>query len=92
MHPATLNVAFQSFIGAYTALGDRRLRSLLVPTGIARIALNPWVADRITYWYIKSFIASLEPEDRARAPFHFVKHIQWCEHQLAEAKAGRNIW
>lgn len=48
MHPATLDVAFQSFIGAYTALGDRRLRSLLVPTGIARIALNPWVADRIS--------------------------------------------
>lgn len=187
MHPATLDVAFQSFIGAYTAPGDRRLRSLLVPTGIARIALNPWVADRIsassnqqvdfistsaasvgnavegdievfdpesgatmihieglsfkpfsapsaaddhemfskwewapinadpllddskyyateqdrtdveiieriTYWYIKSFITSLEPEDRERAPFHFVKHIQWCEHQLAEAKAGRNVW
>ncbi|ETS80412.1 hypothetical protein PFICI_07941 [Pestalotiopsis fici W106-1] len=186
MHPATLDLAFQSFIGAYTAPGDRRLRSLLVPTGIARIAFNPWVAghingsskqidfistsaasvgngvegdievfdpesgatmlhieglsfkpfspptaaddhemfskwewapintdallddskyhateqdkadveiiERITYWYIKSFIASLEAEDREKAPFHFVKHIQWCEHQLAEAKAGRNVW
>ena len=30
MHPATLDVAFRSFIGAYTARGDRRLRSLLV--------------------------------------------------------------
>lgn len=47
IHPATLDVAFQSFIGAYTAPGDRRLRSLLVPTGINRIALNPWVSDRI---------------------------------------------
>ncbi|POS76977.1 polyketide synthase [Diaporthe helianthi] len=47
MHPATLDVAFQSFIGAYTAPGDRRLRSLLVPTGIERIALNPWVSDKI---------------------------------------------
>lgn len=47
IHPATLDVAFQSFIGAYTAPGDRRLRSLLVPTGIDRIALNPWVSDKI---------------------------------------------
>ena len=47
IHPSTLDVAFQSMIGAYTAPGDGRLRSLLVPTGIGRIALNPWVADRI---------------------------------------------
>lgn len=186
IHPATLDVAFQSFIGAYTAPGDRRLRSLLVPTGIARIALNPWVSDkihvlssqvnfistsaasvgntvegdievfdpeteatmlhieglsfkpfsppsaaddhemfskwdwaqinpdallddpkyhateqdkkdvavieRITYWYIKLFVASLTAEDRETAPFHFAKQIQWCEHQLAETKAGRNVW
>jgi acyl transferase domain-containing protein len=186
MHPATLDVAFQSFIGAYTAPGDRRLRSLLVPTGIERIALNPWVADRIhalssqvefistsaasvgntvegdievfdpetdatmihieglsfkpfsppsaaddhemfskwswgpvnadpllddskyhateqdrkdvevieriTYWYIKSFINSLTAEDREKAAFHFTKHIQWCEHMIAETEAGRNVW
>ncbi|KAI5251227.1 hypothetical protein E4T42_04483 [Aureobasidium subglaciale] len=41
MHPATLDVAFQTFISAYTAPGDRRLRSLLVPKGIGRVALNP---------------------------------------------------
>jgi hypothetical protein len=34
-------------MGAYTAPGDGRLRSLLLPTGIDRIALNPWVADGI---------------------------------------------
>lgn len=50
------------------------------------------IIERITYWYIKSFIASLEPEDREKAPFHFVKHIQWCEHQLVETKAGRHVW
>jgi len=47
IHPSMLDVAFQSMIGAYTAPGDGRLRSLFVPTGIGRIALNPWVADRI---------------------------------------------
>ncbi|KAJ4181992.1 hypothetical protein NW755_010680 [Fusarium falciforme] len=186
MHPATLDVAFQSFIGAYTAPGDRRLRSLLVPTGIDRIALNPWVAgrvdplsnevnfistsaasvgntvegdievfdaetgatmihieglgfkpfsppsaaddhdmfckwnwaeidpdtllddskyhateqdkskvaviERITYWYIKSFLASLTAEDREKAAWHSTKHIQWCEHVMAETEAGRNVW
>ncbi|KAI1374307.1 putative polyketide synthase [Hypoxylon crocopeplum] len=186
IHPATLDVAFQSFIGAYTAPGDRRLRSLLVPTGIDRIALNPWVADRIhalssevdfistsaasvgntvmgdievfdpeteatmiyveglsfkpfappsaaddhemfskwswgpmspdtllddsnyhateqdkkdvavieriTYWYIKSLIASITDEDREKAAFHFTKHIQWCEYIIAETEAGRNVW
>lgn len=35
-------------IGAYTAPGDRRIQGLLVPTGIGRIAFNPWVSDRIS--------------------------------------------
>ncbi|OAG36753.1 hypothetical protein AYO21_09026 [Fonsecaea monophora] len=47
IHPSTLDVAFQSMIGAYAAPGDGRLRSLLVPTGIGRIALSPGVADHI---------------------------------------------
>ncbi|EXJ69156.1 uncharacterized protein A1O5_08091 [Cladophialophora psammophila CBS 110553] len=47
IHPSTLDVAFQSMIGAYAAPGDGLLRSLLVPTGIDRIALNPWVAHWI---------------------------------------------
>ena len=47
IHPSTLDVAFQTMIGAYTAPGDGRIQSLLVPTGIGRIALNPWVADRM---------------------------------------------
>jgi acyl transferase domain-containing protein len=46
IHPASLDVDFQCFIGAYTAPGDRRLRSLLVPTGIDRIALNPMLTFR----------------------------------------------
>ncbi|KAL7934338.1 putative polyketide synthase [Trichoderma chlorosporum] len=44
LHPAGLDVAFQSFIGAYTAPGDGRLRTLLVPTQIDRIAVNPLLA------------------------------------------------
>jgi acyl transferase domain-containing protein len=46
IHPITLDVAFQSFIGAYTAPGDRRLRSILVPTGCDRIAINPCVSNQ----------------------------------------------
>lgn len=41
MHPAPLEIAFQTVIGACSAPGDRRLRSLYVPTHIARVALVP---------------------------------------------------
>lgn len=44
LHPATLDVAFQAFIGAFCAPGDGRLRSLHVPVSIARIAVNPWLS------------------------------------------------
>ncbi|OBT71831.1 Hybrid PKS-NRPS [Pseudogymnoascus sp. 05NY08] len=181
-----LDVAFQTFIGAYTSPGDKRLRNLLVPTGIDRIVLNPWATgqihslsrnanfvststagagngvagdievfdpdtratilqieglsfkpfsppsaaddhqmfakwtwsqlnpdavlddsryhssekdkaatemiERITYWYIKSFLNSLTTEDRGRAAFHQTKQIQWCEYIIAETKSGYNIW
>lgn len=48
LHPSVLDVAFQSMIAAYTGAGSGRMHSLLVPTGIARIALNPWVAAKAT--------------------------------------------
>lgn len=41
IHPATLDVAFQAFIAAFSAPGDARLWSLHVPVSIARIAINP---------------------------------------------------
>lgn len=41
MHPAPLDIAFQTVIGAYSSPGDRRLRSLYVPTHIDRISLAP---------------------------------------------------
>ncbi|WQF82203.1 Putative Acyl transferase domain superfamily, Condensation domain, ancestral KRAB domain, thiolase [Colletotrichum destructivum] len=41
MHPAPLDIAFQTVIGAYSSPGDRRLRSLYVPTHIDRISLVP---------------------------------------------------
>jgi len=44
LHPATLDVAFQAFIGAFCAPGDGRLRSLHVPVSIGRIAVNPWLS------------------------------------------------
>lgn len=47
LHPATLDVAFQTLIGASTAPGDGRLRSLLVPTSIGRISLNPWLCAQV---------------------------------------------
>ena len=48
IHPGTLDVALHSMIAAYTAPGDGRIQSLLVPTAIGRIALNPWVTDRMS--------------------------------------------
>lgn len=41
LHPAVLDVAFQTLIGAVSAPGDGLMRSLLVPTSIGRIAINP---------------------------------------------------
>lgn len=41
LHPAPLDIAFQTVIGAYSSPGDRRLRSLYVPTHIGRISLVP---------------------------------------------------
>jgi acyl transferase domain-containing protein len=180
LHPATLDVAFQTFIGAYSAPGDRRLRSLLVPTRIDRIALNPSLAvrapsavgfnstsvenvknsiggnievfepasratilqveglsfkpfspptaaddrkmyskwtwgnlqpdetfddpqyystkeeevevaamERVTYFYIRTLLAGLTGEDREDAAPHYQKQIAWCEHIVADSKAGK---
>ena len=47
LHPATLDVAFQTLIGAVCAPGDGLMRSLLVPTSIGRIALNPWLCGLV---------------------------------------------
>jgi hybrid polyketide synthase/nonribosomal peptide synthetase ACE1 len=41
LHPAPLDIAFQTVIGAYSSPGDRRLRTLYVPTHIDKIALVP---------------------------------------------------
>ena len=180
LHPASLDVAFQTFIGAYSAPGDRRIRSLLVPTQIERIAVNPTLAkqaspvvgfnstssdalknsiggnieifdrnsrstilqveglsfkpfspptaaddrkifskwewgplhpdevlddaqywstkeeekevivmERVTYFYIRTFLAGLTAEDREEAAFHYKKQIEWCEYIVAESKAGK---
>ena len=47
LHPATLDVAFQTLFGAVSAPGDGLIRSLLVPTWIGRIAVNPWLCRRL---------------------------------------------
>ncbi|WYZ36372.1 hypothetical protein EsH8_XIII_000024 [Colletotrichum jinshuiense] len=39
LHPATLGLAFQTVMGAYSSPGDKRLRSLYVPTRVGRIVL-----------------------------------------------------
>ncbi|RYP45940.1 hypothetical protein DL768_007780 [Monosporascus sp. mg162] len=41
LHPATLDLSFQTVICAYSSPGDKRLRSLHVPTHIRRIAIVP---------------------------------------------------
>ncbi|KAF5026791.1 hypothetical protein F66182_1075 [Fusarium sp. NRRL 66182] len=43
LHPANLDLAFQTVMGAYSSPGDKRLRSLYVPTMVRRIALVPAV-------------------------------------------------
>lgn len=43
LHPASLDLAFQTVMGAYSSPGDKRLRSLYVPTRVGRIALSPGV-------------------------------------------------
>ncbi|KAG5936300.1 Type I Iterative PKS [Claviceps sorghi] len=41
LHPATLDLSFQTVIAAYSSPGDKRLRSLHVPTRIERVAVVP---------------------------------------------------
>ncbi|WDK20925.1 beta-ketoacyl synthase domain-containing protein [Colletotrichum graminicola] len=48
LHPATLDNAFQTLIAAVSAPGDGLMRSLLVPTSIGRIALNPWLCGEVS--------------------------------------------
>lgn len=50
------------------------------------------VIERITYWYIKYFLDDVTAADREHGSFTFKKQIHWCDHMLAEAKAGRNSW
>ncbi|KAK2008309.1 beta-ketoacyl synthase domain-containing protein [Colletotrichum eremochloae] len=48
LHPATLDNAFQTLIAAVSAPGDGLMRSLLVPTSIGRVALNPWLYGEVS--------------------------------------------
>nr|XP_036578380.1 polyketide synthase [Colletotrichum truncatum]KAF6785623.1 polyketide synthase [Colletotrichum truncatum] len=41
LHPATLDLSFQTIMGAYSHPGDKRLRSLYVPVHVDRIAIVP---------------------------------------------------
>ncbi|KAI6343293.1 putative PKS/NRPS-like protein biosynthetic cluster [Pyricularia oryzae] len=43
LHPANLDLAFQTVMAAYSSPGDKRLRSIYVPVGVDRIALVPRV-------------------------------------------------
>lgn len=47
VHPAPLDVAFQSWMLTFAAPGDGRLRALQVPTGIGRIRVNPAVCAMV---------------------------------------------
>lgn len=51
LHPASLNVAFQTIVGAYSAAGEgggKHTRSLHVPVHVDRIALSPSVCMNAT--------------------------------------------
>ncbi|KAF1922660.1 uncharacterized protein M421DRAFT_10366 [Didymella exigua CBS 183.55] len=41
LHPASMDLAFQTIMGAYSAPGDKRLRSIYVPVHIDRITVVP---------------------------------------------------
>ncbi|RYO81441.1 hypothetical protein DL762_007113 [Monosporascus cannonballus] len=41
LHPANLDLAFQTIMGAYSSPGDKRMRSLYVPVHVGRITLVP---------------------------------------------------
>ncbi|TLD06378.1 uncharacterized protein PgNI_08287, partial [Pyricularia grisea] len=43
LHPANLDLAFQTVMAAYSSPGDKRLRSIYVPVKVGRIALVPKV-------------------------------------------------
>ena len=45
LHPASLDLAFQTVTGAYSSPGDKRLRSMYVPVRVGRIALVPPVCS-----------------------------------------------
>ncbi|KAK9774856.1 putative Beta-ketoacyl synthase domain-containing protein [Seiridium cardinale] len=45
MHPASLDLAFQTIMGAYSAPADKRLRSIYVPIHVDRISLNPTLCE-----------------------------------------------
>lgn len=177
MHPATLDLALQTFFGANSAPGEKRLRSLIIPTTIGRVAFNPWlsrrsnasleqlgyhssavgdpinvfdprdmsticqiediafqsiippsskndrevfskwvwgplepsndpdkytvtaqdeayasVVERITYFYIRSFLQNLPDSDLVGAEFHLQCYIRWCRDILREARAGQHPW
>ncbi|XMA10253.1 hypothetical protein WAI453_003044 [Rhynchosporium graminicola] len=179
LHPATLDLAFQTFFGANSAPGEKYLRSLVIPTSIGRVALNPWLAqransnsaieelgyhssavgdpihmftledratvcqiediafrpiapasskddhevfakwvwgplaptcdpakylvteqdeayagmvERITYFYVRTFLATLSGEDRDHAEFHLQCYIHWCEEVVRGAKDGQHPW
>ncbi|TEA12870.1 Lovastatin nonaketide synthase mokA [Colletotrichum sidae] len=41
VHPASIDLAFQTIMGAYSAPGDKRLRSIYVPVHVGRVSLVP---------------------------------------------------
>ncbi|KAL4910013.1 hypothetical protein BDW74DRAFT_186292 [Aspergillus multicolor] len=49
LHPATLDVAFQGIFGAMGAPGDGRLWTVLVPTRIKRITINPTLCSSASF-------------------------------------------
>ncbi|RDW90313.1 uncharacterized protein DSM5745_02088 [Aspergillus mulundensis] len=49
LHPATLDVAFQGIFGAMGAPGDGRLWTVLVPTRIKRITIDPTLCSSASF-------------------------------------------
>jgi hybrid polyketide synthase/nonribosomal peptide synthetase ACE1 len=68
VHPAPLDVAFQSWMLTFAAPGDGRLRALHVPTGIGRIRVNPAVCAMVPQSQSGLPVVSVVDSDADKSP------------------------
>ena len=63
IHPATLDAAMHSIIVAYCYPGDGRLASILLPTDVSRVSINPTQAFSHASAQVLKFVSSISKDD-----------------------------